>query len=198
MSFTIGSWKNFASSLWQKEAIQKMDEHVAVTDENGDLLDPMPNPHEQYFHLINDTAWAGMQLTTPQLLVPGDVVAPYQTATLPAWKLVSNLTAGTIVIPQADAGLYQLNMYFTFQASSNGGTFDFTLFANGAPTTATTQADLSNQSDIGNGTIVLAFLIDVLVSDMTLDVRFEAGSKSITMNQLDWTMYRVFPPLSTL
>jgi hypothetical protein len=173
--------------LWQRE-------HIAIFDKDGDLIDPVPDPHPQYFHVINDTAWMGMEKNGGVDISPGDIIAPFDLNLFSDYQLVTNLTNGTVTVPLSADGGYYLGIYYTFQAVSNGGAFLFELLADGIGTGFANIADLSNQSDIGGGTITAFLPIDSSGGSVVLSMRLSAGSsKDVQMLGMVWTMTRLFP-----
>jgi hypothetical protein len=199
MSLLRSSWKNFAAGLFDSEVVEKLNEHQQVLDDGGALLNPSPDPHPQYFHLLNDTAWSGLHINASKLITLGSVIAPYDTNEPADWNMVSNLTAGTISIAQGNGGGFQLNYYFTFQVAANGGTYTFELYLDGTPSGNGIVVNLSNQSNVGNGSMCAFNLVNASVAPVVVDMRLDAGAtRDVTILKASWSVVRLFPPVGTL
>jgi len=174
------------------EFLKRELERISLMHETAD------DPHPMYSHLLYDSGWAGMRLTTDTLLTPGSDIEPYDTNFYSDNKLNSNLTLGEIEVPIEQGGGYQINIYGLFQAASNGGTFIFELLVDGVASLVSV-ANLSNQSDIGNFVMVGFFPIDAATDAKILKISFAAASsKNATMLDVVWTMVRIFPDTSAL
>ena len=195
MSFLIESWVNRARALWEDEAVVKLDTHVRVFDQSGDLIVPVNDPHPQYFNVISDTAWMGMHLSVDVLLSQGDVVKPYNELPFQPHRLIPSLANGTVVADVTAEGGYFFAMVLAFQAISNGGTFLFKVYINGLPTSIAAVSNLSNQSDVGSVVITGYFPIDSDKFPLTMDVRLESATKDLTVLDSLWTMARLFPAI---
>lgn len=168
MSLLIDSWRNFAATLWQKEAVAKLHAHQL------------------------DSAWSGLHIETSKVVNPGEVVAPYDTNEPADYRIVSDLAAGTITIDPVEAGFYQVNYYFNFDAGSNGGTYIFEFYIDGVSTGNGVVVSLSNQSSVGNAAMCGFNSIQSGVLDLRLD---GSSTRAITMAKTSWSVVRLYPLL---
>lgn len=148
------------------------------------------------FNQVTDTAWAGVNLTTQPVIAPGVSLTNFTSNLFTPRGVTTNLPAGQVVVPAAYLGGFQVNILLAFQAVSAGGSFGFTMLANGGSSGLQGVADLSNQSDVGNVAMVGFFpLNDSYTGDVTLTVNFNAASsKNITILGFTWTIMRTNVP----
>lgn len=128
------------------------------------------DPHEQYWHVIKDSAMAHIfyqDFGTGKPVADGGIITNYDVDVYTAYHCTTDLAAGTITLPVTTQGLYNISFGISLKGSNNA-TYFFTVYKNGVATALALPIVLSGNIDSGyNGFAGTA----VLDSSDVLDIR---------------------------
>ena len=178
-------WKNWFSLLYD------------VLESKGILSSPSNVPGGDdpvFWHKFYDPSWAHLGHTGPTAITVtlGQVIAGWEGNYTPDWQLESDPVAGTITISTDkydETGYYSLNIGGFAQGTSNEDYY-LELYANGAVTGIVMPISFKGSQTTTyfgfNGIVQVA-------SAGVLDIRLAAGSGTLSLLSINWSIHRVSP-----
>jgi hypothetical protein len=149
------------------------------------------DPHPQYWHKMLSSGFAGLHfqdLTTPKSIGPGDVVTNYTLKSISDWRLDSSLTAGTISIDPAEAGVFTLSVSGYAEGESNT-TYVLTVYSNGVPSSVRMPIILRGTATSGVFSNSVVFALPSGTVDVRLEYSNPAG-RSLSLFDVNFYVLR--------
>lgn len=154
----------------------------------------LDDPHQQYWHIVRDTAWAHMRfedLASPKEVNVGEPITAWTSKVINDWQLESDLLAGTITLAQeTDIGTYHVSISgFTTGGANNN--WIVAVYANGAPTGIIMPVMYSPNTD---GAPIAWSGVVSFPAVGALDIRIESGTgPPLSFYAINWSVHRINP-----
>jgi len=158
--------------------------HVAI-----DAPDYDNDPHEQYWHVVNDSAAAHIfyqDYVTGKSLTDGSIITGWDSDAYTPYKAQSDLLAGTITTPDTEGGVYHFAVGVTIGDMQSNTTYMFIAYADGQQTSMVLPIVASGNITSGYNTFSGSV---ALGPNVTLDIRCTGGSCTLAQANFSLTRY---------
>lgn len=177
----------------------------AWINEHSRLDEPLflNDPHPQYWHKVQDSAWAHMyfqDFVTPKIVAPGGIVTGWTGKIIDDWQLVSDPVAGTVIIGDdpdfPKTGTYFMSLSGFIEGTQNTN-YIVSMYADGVVSVG--RAPVVLKGNATNVPVAWAGLIHAN-NPATLDLRLESSSTgaNIEFYTLNWCLHRINPVAGTV
>lgn len=156
--------------------------HVAIT---APLYEE--DPHEQYWHVIKDSAAGHMffqNFVTPKPVTDGQPITGWDTNIFTPYHILTDLAAGTMTSTDTDYGLYNISIGCDLVGQPNE-TYFVQLFRNGVGTGLAVPIVMRGSLTSGRSSFAGT---GIIYPDDVLDVRVIGVGASVA--NINWSVYR--------